>query len=374
MNSIFSPVQQFLISWILILIAGGLTLQTLNYVGELVTILIVAGLIAFILNAPVAKLKRFIPRGVAAALVYLVAATLVVIVALTVVPPVLNQTRQFIAKLPELAESGQQQLALFQAWSSERNLPFDVGILQQQLLNKLQGQAQAIATKSLGLVLGTFNWFIDLILIVVLSFYMLLDGDKLWSGLTRIISPKIRVVLTESLQRNLQKFLSGQFILGLFIALTLAPMFFFLGVPYFLLFAVFIGFMEIIPFIGATLGIGTVTIIVAFLDWWLALQLLIIAVAVQQVKDNIIAPRIMGNLTGLSPVVILSALLLGGKVSGLLGVILAIPLTGVIKSIIEIILNPQLPPQTGSFFTTLPQDIDNSPNLQISEITNDGNG
>ncbi|EDZ94389.1 hypothetical protein H4N54_15675 [Limnospira fusiformis KN01] len=55
MNSIFSPIQQFLISWILILIAGGLTLQTINYVGELVTILIVAALVAFILNAPVAK-------------------------------------------------------------------------------------------------------------------------------------------------------------------------------------------------------------------------------------------------------------------------------------------------------------------------------
>lgn len=137
MNSIFSPIQQFLISWILILIAGGLTLQTMNYVGELVTILIVAALVAFILNAPVAKWKRFIPRGVAAALVYLVAATVVVIVGLTVLPPVLNQTRQFITKLPELAESAQQQLALFQSWSYEHNLPFYVGILQQQLLNQI---------------------------------------------------------------------------------------------------------------------------------------------------------------------------------------------------------------------------------------------
>lgn len=227
MNSIFSPIQQFLISWILILIAGGLTLQTINYVGELVTILIVAALVAFILNAPVAKLKRFIPRGVAAARVYLVAATVVVLVGLTLLPPVLNQTRQFITKLPELAESAQQQLALFQSWIYEHNLPFDVGILQQQLLNQIQGQAQAITSKSLGLVLGNFNWLIDLILILFLSFYMLLDGDRLWSTLTIIISPKIRLVLTESLPRNLQIFLSGQLILGLFIAFTLAPMFFF---------------------------------------------------------------------------------------------------------------------------------------------------
>jgi predicted PurR-regulated permease PerM len=58
----------------------------------------------------------------------------------------------------------------------------------------------------------------------------------------------------------------------------------------------------------------------------------------------------MGNLTGLSPVIIFASLLLGARVAGLLGVILAIPLTGVVKSIVEIVLDPTLPPQTGSFF------------------------
>ncbi|MGL6137489.1 MAG: AI-2E family transporter, partial [Planktothrix sp.] len=126
--------------------------------------------------------------------------------------------------------------------------------------------------------------------------------------------------------------------------------FFMLKVPYFLLFAVVIGLLEIIPFVGATLGIGSVTFIVAFIDWWMALQVLAVAVSIQQVKDNIVAPRIMGDLTGLSPVVIFTALLLGGKIGGLLGFILAIPMAGVIKSIVEVVFDPTLPPQTGSFF------------------------
>ncbi|PSB60808.1 AI-2E family transporter, partial [Chroococcidiopsis cubana CCALA 043] len=61
-------------------------------------------------------------------------------------------------------------------------------------------------------------------------------------------------------------------------------------------------------------------------------------------------PRIMGNLTGLSPVAIFISLLLGAQLGGFLGVILAIPLTGVAKSLAEIVLDPTLPPQTGSFF------------------------
>jgi predicted PurR-regulated permease PerM len=229
-------------------------------------------------------------------------------------------------------------------------LPFDVRILASQLLARVQAQAEAIASTGLGLVVGTFNWFLDFILILVISFYMLIDGERVWRGLTSFLSPKIRDELTESLQRNLQRFVTGQLLLGLFMAIILTPAFWVLNVPFFLLFAVVIGLLEVIPFIGASLGIATVVIVVAFIDWWLALEVLGVAIALQQVKDNVIAPRIMGNLTGLSPVIIFVSLLLGAQVGGLLGVILAIPLTGVVKSLTEIVLEPTLPPQTGAFF------------------------
>ncbi len=349
-NSILSPLQSRLLTALLILVVSWLSFQFLGYVGELISILVTSGLIAFLLNYAVAKLERFIPRGLAAALVYLIAIVTFVIIALTLVPPVFNQGRQLIARLPELIESGRQQLAEFQVWSAERNLPFDVGILQQQILSRIQGTIEPILTGSLGLVLGTFNWFFDLIFILVISFYMLLDGERLWKLLITIFSPQIRGFLTLSLERNLKKFVLGQTLQGIFMAATLTVAFLVLKVPYFLLFAVVIGLLEIIPFVGATLGIGAVTIIVAFIDWWMALQVVTVSVAVQQVKDNIVAPRIMGDLTGLSPVIIFSALLLGGKIGGLLGFILAIPMAGVIKSIIEVVVDPTLPPQTGSFF------------------------
>ncbi|MDK3155779.1 AI-2E family transporter [Kamptonema cortianum] len=355
MNRVFSPVQQLLITWLLLLITASVTLKALSYVGELVSILLSAALIAFLLNYPVSALeKTFLPRSLAATIVYLMAGIGLLLFGLTVVPPVFNQGRQFIANLPNFLDSAQQQLESFQLWSVEHNLPFDVRVIAQQILAKIQAQVEVIATrgvsKGVSLVVGTFNWFLDFILILVISFYMLLDGKRLWQGITGFFSPKIRSGLTESLQRNLQRFISGQFFLGLFMAVTLTLAFLALRVPFFLLFAVFIGAMEIIPFIGATLGIGTVVVLVSFINWWLALKVLIVSVAIQQVKDNAIAPRIMGNLTGLSPVIIFATLLLGAKLGGLLGVILAIPIAGVVKSLVEIILDPTLPPQTGSFF------------------------
>jgi predicted PurR-regulated permease PerM len=350
MNRIFTPFQQFLITWLLILVTGWVTLLALSYVGELISILLTAALIAFLLNYAVRAVRPFLPRSIAAVLVYLVAAVAVVLIALTLAPPVFNQGRQLVTNLPSLLEESQGQLANFQNWSVAHNLPFDVRILASQLLARVQAQAEAIASTGLGLVVGTFNWFLDLILVLVISFYMLIDGERVWRSLTSIFSPRIRDGLTQSLQRNLQRFVSGQLLLGIFMAISLTLAFLALQVPFFLLFAVFIGLMEVIPFVGATLGIATVVSIVAFIDWWLALEVLAVAIAIQQVKDNLIAPRIMGNLTGLSPVIIFVSLLLGAKVGGLLGVILAIPLTGVGKSLAEITLDPTLPPQTGEFF------------------------
>lgn len=370
MNRIFSPIQQFLITWLLILITGWITLSALSYVGELISILLTASLIAFLLNYAVANVQFFLPRTLAAVLVYLLAAVAVVFLALTLAPPVFNQGRQLVTNLPSLLAEGQEQLASFQSWSLERNLPFDVRILASQLLARVQAQAEAIASTGLGLVVGTFNWFLDFILILVISFYMLIDGERVWRGLTKIFSPRIRDGLTQSLQRNLHRFVVGQLLLGLFMAISLSLTFLALKVPFFLLFAVFIGLMEIIPFVGATLGIATVVSVVAFIDWWLALEVLGVALALQQVKDNLIAPRIMGNLTGLSPVIIFVSLLLGAKVGGVLGVILAIPLTGVGKSLVEIVLDPTLPPQTGAFFHN-PLERDNlKPAISSASDTN----
>jgi predicted PurR-regulated permease PerM len=231
MNLIFSPVQQFLITWLLVLVTGWVTLFALSYVGELISILLTAALIAFLLNYAVTAVRPFLPRSIAAIFVYLVAAVAVVLIALTLAPPVFNQGRQLVTNLPSLLEASQGQLASFQDWSLAHNLPFDVRILASQLLARVQAQAEAIASTGLGLVVGTFNWFLDLILVLVISFYMLIDGERVWSSLTSIFSPRIRDGLTHSLQRNLQRFVSGQLLLGIFMAISLTLAFLALRVP-----------------------------------------------------------------------------------------------------------------------------------------------
>ncbi|BAS57722.1 putative conserved domain protein [Leptolyngbya boryana NIES-2135] len=365
MDRFFSPIQQFLITWLLILVSGWLTLNALTYFGELISVLVTAGLIAFLLNYPVARLGKVMPKALAAGVVYLFAGLILTVVAVTIAPPIIQQTQQLTANLPNLIASGQQQLQDFQTWGESRHLGFDLSFLEQQLSVQLQGQAKTIASTGIGLVLNTFNWVLDLILILVISFYLVLDGAKIWGGITGIFSQPIQESLTNSMRDSLQRFASGQLLLGLFMAIALSLAFWWLKVPFFLVFAVFIGVMEVIPFIGASLGIATVGILVAFIDWWMAIEVLGTAIAIQQVKDNAIAPRILGELTGLSPVIILTSLLVGARVAGLLGVILAIPLTSVVKTIVEILMNPDLPPQAGSIFSEAVENSILEPMLSV---------
>ncbi|MBE9179957.1 AI-2E family transporter [Oculatella sp. LEGE 06141] len=368
MDRLFTPLQRILLTWVLILITGWLSLKTLSYFSELISILVTASLIAFLLNYPVAKLQAVVPRGLAAGLVYLLAGAVVGLIGVTIAPPVLYQAQQLLTDLPELIASGQQQLSDLQTWINDHQIRFAIPLLQEQILAELQQQAETIATSGLGLLLGTFNWVLDLILILVISFYMLLDGERLWDGVTGFFSPAIQDFLTESLRRNLQRFFSGQLLLGVFMAATLSLAFWWLHVPFFLVLAIFIGLMEVIPFIGAALGIVTVGLFVAFINWWLAIQVIGTAIVIQQIKDNLVAPRLLGNLTGLSPAIVLPALLLGGKVGGLLGVILAIPLAGMVKTIADLLLDPTLPPQTGAFFIN-PMDTD-EPEAKLQCIIN----
>jgi predicted PurR-regulated permease PerM len=166
---------------------------------------------------------------------------------------------------------------------------------------------------------------------------MLLYGKSLWQGTVNLLPPQIGLPFSESLRLNFQNFFISQILLGLFMVATLTPIFLTLQVSFALLFALLIGIAELIPFIGATLGIGLVTILVMLNSFWLAIRVAIAAIVMQQIKDNLLAPRLMGEFIGLNPILIFIALLVGGQIAGVLGVIIAVPVAGTIKGTIDAI-------------------------------------
>lgn len=305
-----------------------------------ITILIVAAILAFLLNYPVKFFERArVTRTQAVIIVLLVALTLFVILGVTLVPIVVDQTLQLLNKIPGLLSASQENLQQFEVLARQRRLPLDLRVVSNQINVSIQNVVQQLASSAVGVAGTLLSGLLNMVLIVVLAFYMLLYGDRVWSGLVNLLPANIRVPLIASLRLNFHNFFLSQLLLGLFMVVTLTPIFLILKVPFALLFAILIGISELIPFIGASLGIGLVVILVLLQSWWLAIQVAIAAVLLQQVKDNLIAPKLLGDVIGLNPIWIFVSILMGFEIAGLLGTLVAVPIAGTIKGTFDALKN-----------------------------------
>lgn len=316
----------------------------LSYFDHLFSVLTIAAILAFLLDYPVRAFEQArIKRQGAIVIVIVSTIALVAILATTLMPILLAQTTQLLGKIPGWLETTQSNLDFWDSWAKARNYPIDLKGFGGRLSTQVENQIQNIAPQALGLALGTFTGLVDTILVIVLAFYMLLYGTQLWNGLLHLIPPKFSIPLRQSLRTNFHNFFLSQIVLALFMALAVIPVFTALKVPFTLVFALIIGVSEIIPFIGATLGIGLVTLLVALQNGWLAFQVALAAIVLQQIRDNLLAPKIMGDFTGLNPLWIFIALLIGLQIAGVLGIIVAVPIAGTIKGTIDAIRQMETP-------------------------------
>jgi predicted PurR-regulated permease PerM len=212
-------------------------------------------------------------------------------------------------------------------------------VLSNQINASIQNFVQHLASGAVGVAGTLLSGLLNFVLVVVLAFYMLLYGDRVWYGLINLLPSKFRIPFAKSLHLNFQNFFLSQILLGLFMVVVLTPIFLILKVPFALLFAILIGISELIPFVGAALGIGTVTLLVLLQNWWLAVQVALAAIFMQQIKDNLLAPRLLGNFIGLNPIWIFVAILMGYEIAGLLGTLVAVPIAGTIKGTFDAMKN-----------------------------------
>jgi predicted PurR-regulated permease PerM len=221
-----------------------------HYFQHTVTILSIAAILAFLLNYAVKFFERAtITRTQAVIIVLILTLTLFSVLGVTLVPLLIDQTIQLLNKIPDWLAASRTNLEHLEAWAKHRRLPIDLRMISNQINVNIQNVVQQIASSAVGFAGTLVSVLLDLVLVIVLAFYMLLYGDRVWSGLVNLLPTQIGVPLTQSLQINLRNFFLSQLLLGLFMTITLTPIFIFLKVPFALLFAILIGVSELIPFI-----------------------------------------------------------------------------------------------------------------------------
>lgn len=312
--------------------------QAYRYFEPIIILFAVAAILAFLLNYPVRMFQQMqLNRLQAVFLVLSITCTLLVVLVVTLVPVVTEQTNELFNRIPAWLSVSQQNLQGLDQWSRDRNLPINLRDLGSRFGVQLEAQVQSLLKQTLDFAVATLSGFVNGVLVLVLATYMLLYGDRLWFGLINLMPTRIGVPFSESLRLNFHKFLICQLLLALFMGLAMMLYFLIRSVPFAFLFALLIGVSELVPLVGASLGIGLVSLLLMLQDVRLGIEVGVVAVILQQVRDNILAPRILGSFTGLNPIWIFVALLAGLQIGGFLGIIVAVPIAGTIKGTIDAI-------------------------------------
>ncbi|BAZ83960.1 AI-2E family transporter [Dolichospermum compactum] len=335
-----TPIARFLAIALLapLLVLNGWAIAAIfNYFHSLIVILVGASVLAFLLSYPVSWMENHgAKREQVAILVFLLALSILLALGVTLFPLALTQAQQLVARLPDLIDSGRSQLMILNEKAEGAGLPINLDALAAQINDRVKGQLQAIAGQVLNLAVITVTSLLDFLLTMVLTFYLLQHGGELWQSLVEWLPAKFRAPFSKTVRLSFQNFFITQLILSTCMASALIPTFLWLKVPFGLLFGLTIGVMALIPF-GGSVGIALTTSLVSLQDVSMGVRVLIAAIIVQQILENLIAPRILGSFTGLNPVWILISVLTGARIGGLLGVIVAVPCAVVIKSIINAI-------------------------------------
>ncbi len=316
---------------------GWLLVQGIQYFGSFLSLFVVATLLSFLLDYLVSLMEsRGIARAYSVLIIVILVLGLVALAVVTIAPVLLNQITDLTTQLPDWVASGSQQLEILDTEIDKLETSDDIDVtdLTTQIANLLPVELKLLPGQLLEFLLGFADKLLDVLVTSVLTLYLLLYGKSFWKGLYKWLPNDLGEQLSRSLGVQFKNYFFGQAVIAAIMAATLAVVFYFLQVPFWLLSALGIGLSVLVPF-GDWLAFLTVCVLVGLSDPWLAGEVLIACIVVDQIIDNVFTPRILGDAVGLNPVWVLLSLFIGAQVGGLLGLVIAVPLAGTFKQIVD---------------------------------------
>jgi predicted PurR-regulated permease PerM len=322
-----------LVRFLLFFASGWAFVALLQYFEYVIFVFSLSAILALLLNYPVRYLEQFIQRSAALGLVIALSLITIIVAAVAIGFTLTNQIQQLATLLIQSINTSNNPLDQLQRVLAARNIPLN--------LEAIEAQIRDIFTTTLNFVVSSLpvllQNYVTFIIILVVAFFMLIDGVRLWKLVLKLVPPQYRSRVAIAVQRNFVGFIQGQLFISFLLSVATFFVFTLFQIPFSFLLAVTVGVFDVVPGIGATLGVTFVCLIILVQSGWLtALKVLAVCVILQQLQDNFVSPRVLQSTVHLNPVVVFFALLVGTRVSGLLGIILAVPIAGVIVSLLEL--------------------------------------
>jgi len=274
--------------------------------------------------------KAKFPRGLSVILVYLIFVSLFVSVIYFLIPPIVQQFAQLGGRLEGLREELQDQT------SNLSRVMDQLGIIEG--LSSLGRNFANVTANFFQTTIGVFSGIIQVVSVLAISFYLISSESGLKNFIKSLVPFKHQAystALTDKIQNKIARWLLGQLILSGFIFLFTYIGLSVLGVRSALALALLAGLLEIVPYLGPILS-AIPAVFVAFVQAPpLALFTGLLYLVVQQVENYVLVPKIMGRTIGANPVVILVAVLVGFKLAGIVGMLLAVPVVSAIQVFLD---------------------------------------
>jgi predicted PurR-regulated permease PerM len=327
-----------------LVVLGGLALVLLMWFAPTVPVVLLGGFaVAMALSFPVRWLSHLMPRGLAILATFLILTGIGALALLVLVPILIGQLASLVRAAPDIArEANSTVRALLEPVSASGLLPGTPEQFMSTLGQDLVNLAQQIARQTLGglvrFVSGAISVVISLFGVLFVAVYLLANVRKLKAAFL-ISSPKRyrrdAHQLWDAFAYSFSRYLSGlgldMFIQGAISAVGLSL----LGVPYALLLGTWVALTAVIPYLGAWLGAVPAVIVAFTVSPITALLTAIFYLIVQQLEGNVLQPRIQGSVLHVPSILIFLAVIAGGEIAGLLGVIFAVPALAALKVLFD---------------------------------------
>jgi predicted PurR-regulated permease PerM len=278
--------------------------------------------------SPVAR--RRVPRWLAILVLYLVILGTLTGIGFMIVPPINHQAQQLWTALPDMFERGQDFLIA-------------KGILKEHV-TFTEAVKHAPASKGgeavgtvVGAVASVVGGLFGLLTILILTFYILIEAKTLRGTLLHLFPARDRArvsAMSEDITVKVSAWLTGQLLLGAIIGSTSAIGLGLMGIPFFYVLALISGVGELIPVVGPVLSAIPAVLIAATVSMNKVLLVIIFFVVQQQFENHVLVPKVMQRQVGVSPVTVIVALLIGGKLLGIVGAILAVPTAAILQVVL----------------------------------------
>lgn len=316
--------------------------------APVVVLFTVASVIALILNPLVARVATRLKgrRGLSVLVVYLGFFISLLVIGGLVANPVTSQVRTIQKEVPTLTSKAGNSLDSLQRWADGHGLKVQIKEQGQPAVSVIQRQLSKssgdIVSFTQSLLQSAAEFSFALILVIVLSIYMLLYAESI-GRLVRDVMPPGDGSLGDDYPAAVQKavfgYVRGQLLFSLVMGLSAGLAMWLAGAvglfpegqTYAVFFGVFYGLMELIPYIGPVLGAVPPLIVALVNDPVSAIWVGLIFTALQQIEGHVVAPQIFSHSLRINPLVVLFALLLGASLFGVVGALIALPLTAVAR-------------------------------------------